>query len=153
MKAVVQRVHRASVHVGDELVAEIGPGLLTLLGIGREDSEQEVDWLMRKITALRIFEDTDGKMNLSLTDVQGEHLIVSQFTLMSETRKGNRPSFIEAARPEKAKPLYEKALEISRSLGVETSGGRFQATMRVTLENDGPVTVIVETPAESHGSI
>jgi D-aminoacyl-tRNA deacylase len=153
MKAVVQRVHRASVHVGDELVAEIGPGLLTLLGIGREDSEQEVDWLMRKITALRIFEDTDGKMNLSLTDVKGEHLIVSQFTLMSETRKGNRPSFIDAARPEKAKPLYEKALEISRSLGVVTSGGRFQAAMRVTLENDGPVTVIVETPAGSHGSI
>jgi D-aminoacyl-tRNA deacylase len=148
MKAVVQRVHKASVHVGDELVSEIGPGLLTLLGIGREDTEVDVEWLMRKIASLRIFEDAEGKMNLSLADIQGAHLIVSQFTLMAETRKGNRPSFIEAARPETAKPLYEKAIEVSRRLGIETSGGRFQASMRVELENDGPVTLILESPHE-----
>lgn len=152
MRAVIQRVSSAAVHVvtkenpSGELVAQIGPGLLTLLGVKTGDTDADVDWLMRKVAALRIFEDGAGKMNLSLNDVSGEHLIVSQFTLWADTSKGNRPSFIEAARPEVAQPLYDRALNVSRSLGLKTSGGRFQSTMRVSLVNDGPVTLILESP-------
>lgn len=147
MRAIVQRVKSASVHVGEELVSEIGPGLLTLLGVRTGDTEREVEWLMRKIAALRVFEDTEGKMNLSVLDTKGSHLIVSQFTLWGDTSKGNRPSFGEAARPEIARPLYERAIEISQALGLPTQGGRFQAHMRVSLVNDGPVTMLLETPS------
>ncbi len=149
MRAVVQRVRSASVHVNDQLISEIGPGLLTLLGVHANDTDREADWLIKKILALRIFEDHEGKMNRSLIDVGGSHLIVSQFTLWGDARKGNRPSFIQAARPEAAKMLYERSLEISRTSGVPTRGGQFQASMRVTLENDGPVTLILETPEAS----
>ena len=146
MRAVVQRVRSASVYVGDEAISSIGPGLLTLLGIRSGDTEREAEWLMKKVASLRIFDDPSGKMNLSLQDVMGEHLIVSQFTLWADATKGNRPSYIEAARPDVAKPLYEKAIALSSELGLPTFGGRFQATMRVVLENDGPVTIILETP-------
>jgi D-tyrosyl-tRNA(Tyr) deacylase len=146
VRAVVQRVKKASVHVDDRLVSEIGPGLLTLLGIRQGDTEKQAEWLMKKIAALRIFEDEANKMNLSLLDTKGSHLLVSQFTLYGEASKGNRPSFIEAARPEIARPLYERALQFSRDLGLPTFGGQFQAHMRVALENDGPVTLILESP-------
>lgn len=146
MRAVVQRVLEASVDVEGEIVSRIGPGLLTLLGVREGDSEREVEWLMKKIAALRIFEDEAGKMNRSILDVGGEHLIVSQFTLWGDARKGNRPSFIEAARPEDARKLYERALSSSEGLGLKTRGGRFQAHMRVSLVNDGPVTLLLDTP-------
>ncbi len=146
MRAVVQRVKKASVHVDGQIVSEIGPGLLTLLGVRQGDTEKQVEWLMKKIAALRIFEDDANKMNFSVLDTKGSHLIVSQFTLYGETSKGNRPSFIEVARPEIARALYEKALDISRTLGLPTFGGQFQAHMQVALENDGPVTLILESP-------
>jgi D-tyrosyl-tRNA(Tyr) deacylase len=150
MRAVVQRVRRAKVAVDGEVVGEIGPGLLTLLGIGDGDTRKELEWLIRKIAALRIFEDASGRMNLSVSDVSGSHLIVSQFTLYGDVIKGNRPSFAGAARPEVARALYEEALTLSRSLGLPTSGGRFQAHMNIELENDGPVTIILESPL-AHG--
>ena len=146
MKAIIQRVSKASVLVEGKIISEIGPGILTLLGVGHTDTERDVDWLIRKIVALRIFEDQTGKMNRSLVDAGGAHLIVSQFTLWGNTLKGNRPSFIEAAKPDVAKPLYEKALDVSRNLGVSTWGGQFQASMQVSLINDGPVTFTLESP-------
>lgn len=149
MRAIVQRVKSASVHVDGELISEIGPGLLTLLGVRSNDTEQDAEWLMRKIVALRIFEDDEGKMNRSVRDVGGSHLIVSQFTLWGDATKGNRPSFIEAARPELARPLYERAIELSRAFGVPTEGGRFQTHMEVRLINDGPVTLLIESPSTS----
>lgn len=145
MRAVVQRVKNASVTVDGVSVGSIDFGLLTLLGVRSSDTEADVDRLMKKISALRIFEDENGKMNRSLLDVGGAHLIVSQFTLWGETSKGNRPSFIEAARPELAKPLYERALQQSAALGLPTQGGRFQAHMEVSLVNDGPVTLLLES--------
>jgi D-tyrosyl-tRNA(Tyr) deacylase len=147
MRAIIQRVLKASVAVEGRVISEIGPGLLTLLGVGAADTEKETEWLMRKITSLRLFEDEAGKMNRSLLDVGGSHLIVSQFTLWGNTSKGNRPSFIDAAKPGLAQPLYEKALEISRNMGVSTWGGQFQASMQVSLINDGPVTFSLETPS------
>lgn len=145
MRAVVQRVKSASVVVEGETVGSIGPGILTLLGVRSTDTEADVDRLMKKISALRIFEDENGKMNKSLLDVGGAHLIVSQFTLWGDASKGNRPSFIEAARPEIAKPLYERALKQSAALGLPTQGGRFQAHMEVSLVNDGPVTLLLDS--------
>lgn len=147
MKAVIQRVRRASVKVGDEVVAEIGQGLLILLGVGRGDGEEEARWLAEKIVRLRLFDDTQGKLNRSLLDVGGEALVVSQFTLYGNVRKGLRPSFDQAADPTRAKALYEKLIDNLISLGVKTSAGVFQARMLVTLENDGPVTLIVESPS------
>ena len=146
MRAVVQRVREASVTVEGREVGRIGPGLLTLLGVRKGDTESDLEKLMQKILKLRIFEDAAGKMNLSLQDVKGSHLIVSQFTLYGECKNGNRPSFIDAARPEEAKALYDKALALSAAAGVPTEGGRFQADMKVSLVNDGPVTLIVEWP-------
>ena len=136
----MQRVARAAVSVGGERVSEIGPGMLVLLGIHTSDTEEHADKLARKLKALRIFEDDDGRMNRSVDQASGEILCVSQFTLYGDTRKGNRPSFVGAAPPELAEPLYEHVRE---SLGAQ--GGRFGARMEVELVNDGPVTLLVET--------
>ncbi|MGE9746080.1 D-aminoacyl-tRNA deacylase [Bdellovibrio bacteriovorus] len=144
MKAVVQRVQNASVVVDGKLVSSIDKGYLTLLGVAKGDSEEQLQKLMTKILALRIFPDETGKMNLSLKDVGGEHLIVSQFTLLGDASKGNRPSFIGAELPDRAKELYEKALVLSKSQGVKTQGGIFGADMKVSLLNDGPVTLLLE---------
>jgi D-tyrosyl-tRNA(Tyr) deacylase len=140
MRAVVQRVSRARVSVGGEEIAAIGAGLLVLLGVRRGDTPDQADRLARKLLALRIFEDHDGRMNLSVADVGGQVLCVSQFTLYGDARKGNRPSFVDAAPPAEAEPLYARVRE---ALGAE--GGRFGAHMEVELRNDGPVTLIVET--------
>jgi D-tyrosyl-tRNA(Tyr) deacylase len=140
VRALVQRVSSASVTVGDERVSEIGPGLLVLLGVHRDDGEAEADWIVRKLLALRIFEDEDGRMNRSVADVGGELLCVSQFTLYGDARKGNRPGFTDAAAPEVAEPLYERV-----RAGLRAHGGRFGAHMAVELVNDGPVTLLVET--------
>jgi D-tyrosyl-tRNA(Tyr) deacylase len=140
VRALVQRVSRASVTVDGERVSEIGPGMLVLLGVRRGDGGDEADWIVRKLLALRIFEDEDGRMNRSVTDVGGEILCVSQFTLYGDARKGNRPGFTEAAPPEEAEPLYERVRE-----GLGAEGGRFGAHMVVELANDGPVTLIVES--------
>ncbi len=144
MRAVIQRVKSAEVTVAGETVGKIGCGVLTLLGIGPKDTEADLDWMMGKIARLRIFEDSEGKMNRSLQDIGGEHLIVSQFTLYGDCSKGNRPSFVDAAPPSFAEPMYLKALEKSRALGLKTAGGKFQAEMQVSLVNDGPVTLVLE---------
>lgn len=140
MRAVVQRVSSASVSVGEEEVAAIGRGLLILLGVRRGDGEPEADRLASKLLALRVFEDEHGRMNRSVGDVGGELLCLSQFTLYGDARRGNRPSFVEAAPPEEAEPLYERVLG---ALGAE--GGRFGARMAVALVNDGPVTLLLES--------
>ncbi len=139
MRALVQRVSQASVTVGDEEVAAIGAGLLVLLGVRRDDGEAEADRIASKLLALRVFEDAEGKMNLSVRDVGGAVLCVSQFTLYGDTRKGNRPSFVDAAPPDAAEPLYER---VRTALGAE--GGVFGARMAVSLVNDGPVTLLIE---------
>ena len=141
MRALVQRVSRAGVTVGPdaEEVAAIGAGLLVLLGVHRDDGEVEADRMARKLGALRVFEDAEGRMNRSVTDVGGELLCVSQFTLLGDARRGNRPSFADAAPPEVAEPLYER---VRNALGAR--GGRFGAHMQVALVNDGPVTLLVE---------
>ncbi|MBO9665804.1 MAG: D-tyrosyl-tRNA(Tyr) deacylase [Bdellovibrio sp.] len=144
MKAVVQRVQHASVTVDGKEISRIGPGFLTLLGVAKGDTEAQLQKLITKIAALRIFPDADGKMNLSLKDINGEHLIVSQFTLLGDASKGNRPSFIGAEAPAPAEALYEKALELSRAQGLVTYGGQFGADMKVQILNDGPVTLILE---------
>jgi D-tyrosyl-tRNA(Tyr) deacylase len=146
VRALVQRVSSASVSVDGELIAEIGPGLLVLLGVRRGDGHEDADWIARKLQALRIFEDDEGKMNCSVEDAGGEILCVSQFTLYGDARKGNRPSFVDAAPPEEAEPLYERVRE---ALGAQ--GGRFGARMAVELVNDGPVTLLVETSREAAG--
>ena len=139
MRALVQRVSEASVTVGGEEVARIGPGLLVLLGVRRGDDAATADRIASKLLALRVFEDAEGKMNLSVRDAGGELLVVSQFTLYGDARKGNRPSFVEAAPPEEAEPLYER---VRAATGAE--GGVFGARMAVALVNDGPVTVLLE---------
>lgn len=146
MKAVIQRVSYASVHVNDNLVSEINSGLLIFLGITHDDDISDVKWLAQKITDLRIFNDTQGVMNLSVKDINGEVLVVSQFTLHAKTKKGNRPSYIQAARPEKAKELYETfKLNLSQFLQKSVSSGVFGADMKVQIKNDGPVTIIIDT--------
>lgn len=146
MKALIQRVGAAKVEVEGKTVGQINKGIVTLLGIAPTDTEKDLEWMIGKIIRLRIFDDADGKMNLSLTDVAGEHLIVSQFTLYGDTKKGNRPSFVGAAPPEQANKLYQRALEMSRALGIKTESGQFQAHMQVSLVNDGPVTLMIESP-------
>lgn len=148
MRALIQRVKSARVTVDGEVVGEIGPGILTLLGVGQGDTERELKWVIEKILKLRIFEDPAGKMNLSVQDVGGSHLLVSQFTLYGDCAKGNRPSFVGAGPPDLARALYERGLELSRASGVPTAGGRFQADMQVSLVNDGPVTLWIESPAQ-----
>jgi D-aminoacyl-tRNA deacylase len=139
VRAVVQRVTRAAVSVEGHELARIGRGLLVLLGVRAGDSEADADRLVRKLLALRVFEDEEGRMNLAVSEVGGEILCVSNFTLYGDTRKGNRPSFVEAAPPAEAEPLYERVRD-----GLGAQGGRFGAQMAVELVNDGPVTVLVE---------
>jgi D-tyrosyl-tRNA(Tyr) deacylase len=140
MRALVQRVREASVAVEGERIAAIGPGMLVLLGVKRGDTHRQADDLVRKLGKLRIFEDPDGRMNLDVHQANGEILCVSQFTLYADTRKGNRPSFVDAAPPDDAEPLYERVRD---ALGAR--GGSFGARMQVALVNDGPVTVLIET--------
>ncbi|HKD85366.1 MAG TPA: D-aminoacyl-tRNA deacylase [Terriglobales bacterium] len=145
MRAVVQRVSRASVKVGDEITGEIAGGLLVLLGVGQEDTEGDADYLAEKIAGLRIFEDDAGKMNLSVREAGGAVLAVSQFTLFGDVRRGKRPSFDAAARPERARELYEYFVERVRGLGLRCETGRFQEMMDVELVNSGPVTILIDS--------
>jgi len=144
MRAVVQRVARAGVVVDGDTVGSIGPGLCALVGVTHDDAEPQARKLAERLWKLRIFADEEGKMNRSVADVGGEVLVISQFTLYGDTRKGNRPSYIEAARPEVAEPLVDEVVEHLRSLGAEVATGRFGADMVVELVNDGPVTVTLE---------
>ena len=144
MRAVIQRVKEASVKVDNEIVGKIGRGLLVLLAVHVDDTEDKIEKMATKIINLRIFRDKDDKMNLSVKDVGGEILVVSQFTLYGDTSKGNRPSFIESARPDKAIPYYEKFIEKIKSSGLKTATGKFGAMMDVSLINDGPVTIIID---------
>ena len=146
MRAVIQRVQSASVTIDGTVKSSIGQGLLILLGIGHEDGSEDIDWLVKKIAGLRIFDDDEGVMNRSVMDVEGECLVVSQFTLMASTKKGNRPSYIGAAGHELAIPLYERFCdELSRATGQTVGTGTFGADMKVALVNDGPVTIIIDT--------
>jgi D-tyrosyl-tRNA(Tyr) deacylase len=146
MRAVVQRVSEASVVIGEQKVADINQGLLIFLGIEIEDTKEDAVWLANKIVQLRIFQDEDGVMNKSITDVDGEIIVVSQFTLHAKTKKGNRPSYIKAARPEQAIPLYEQfKKDLSEAIGNQVQSGEFGADMKVSLINDGPVTIIIDT--------
>lgn len=145
MRAVVQRVSRASVKVDGEVVGEIARGLLVLLGAGQDDIEANADYLAEKVAGLRIFEDDAGKMNLSVADIGGAVLVVSQFTLYGDVRRGKRPSFDAAARPERARELYEYFVERVRALGLHCETGRFQAMMEVELVNSGPVTILLDS--------
>jgi len=145
MRAVIQRVTQSSVSVGGQVVGRIGPGLLVLLGVARQDSEKDADFLVEKIMHLRIFEDEDGKMNRSLVDIGGQMLVVSQFTLLGDCRKGRRPSFVQAAPPETAESLYQYFVDRIREKRIVVQTGRFRAMMEVSLVNDGPVTFIVES--------
>ena len=145
MRAVIQRVQLASVQVDGELVSEIGAGLLIFLGIAHDDTETELEYITNKVANLRIFEDADGKMNCSLLDTGGSALVVSQFTLYGDCRKGRRPSFIHAARPEAANALYEQFITALKQLNIPTQGGTFQAMMDVQLINDGPVTILLDS--------
>lgn len=145
MRAVVQRVSRARVTVDGEATGEIGQGLLVLLGVGKDDTESAADYLVNKISALRVFDDQNGKINLAVGDVDGAVLAVSQFTLYGSVVKGNRPSFDAAAPPERARELYEYFVERIRAAGLRCETGKFQATMQVELVNDGPVTILLDS--------
>jgi len=145
MRACIQRVSRAQVTVDKEVCGRIGHGLLVLLGVAEGDTEADADALARKTAGLRIFEDARGKMNLSIRDVGGSMLVVSQFTLLGDCRKGRRPSFVAAARPEVAKKLYQVFVDTVREQGIEVATGRFRQHMEVELVNEGPVTLLVET--------
>jgi D-tyrosyl-tRNA(Tyr) deacylase len=146
MRTVIQRVTSASVSIGGEVVGEIGKGVMLLLGITPEDTQQDADWLVGKISKLRIFDDANGVMNLSLQDIEGEALVVSQFTLMASYKKGNRPSYIHAAPPAVAIPLYEYFVaQLQQALGRPVPTGRFGADMQVSLTNDGPVTIVMDS--------
>ena len=148
MRAVVQRVLKARVSVSGKTVGSVGPGLCVLLGVGRGDSEKDADWLADKLVNLRIFEDEEGKMNRSLLEVRGEALLVSQFTLYGDCRKGRRPSFVDAATPDEGRRLYEYFVRQVEQHEVKTACGVFQAHMEVELTNDGPVTLILDTSKE-----
>ncbi len=148
MRAVVQRVKKSKVTVEGHITGEINKGLMILLGVGQEDSLKDIEYLAEKIMNLRIFEDNDGKMNLSILEVGGELLVVSQFTLYGDCRKGRRPSYDKAARPEIAKELYEKFLEKCRNYGISAQAGVFQAEMLVDISNDGPVTLLLDSKRE-----
>ena len=145
MRAVIQRVSQGSVTVEQETVGGIGPGLLVLLGVAADDAPQDADWMAAKICHLRIFEDEAGKLNHSLIDCRGEMLVVSQFTLYGDCRKGRRPSFVKAAAPEKGESLYRRFVDQVRQEGVAVATGRFRSRMDVALVNQGPVTLIVDS--------
>jgi D-tyrosyl-tRNA(Tyr) deacylase len=146
MRAVIQRVSRASVTIKNKIKSEIGPGLLVLIGIEESDNDTDIDWLCNKIVQLRIFNDNNEVMNLSVLDVGGSVLAISQFTLHAKTRKGNRPSYIRAAHPDIAIPLYNRFVgRLSQLMGKEVGTGEFGAMMQIKLVNDGPVTIIIDT--------
>ena len=146
MRTVIQRVTSANVSIDGEVVGEIGKGVMLLLGITPEDTQQDADWLVGKVSRLRIFDDANGMMNLSLQDIGGEALVVSQFTLMASYKKGNRPSYIHAAPPAVAIPLYEYFVaQLQQALGRPVPTGRFGADMQVSLTNDGPVTIVMDS--------
>ena len=149
MKIVVQRVSQASVKVSGEIVGEISQGLLLLVGIEENDEKEDAEWLSKKILDLMIFSDEEGKMNRSVKDINGEILCVSQFTLIADYKKGNRPSFIKAAKPEKAVPLFEYFKGLIKSSGLKTESGIFGADMKVCLLNDGPVTIVMDSKTKS----
>ncbi|MCX7793810.1 MAG: D-aminoacyl-tRNA deacylase [Thermodesulfovibrionales bacterium] len=145
MIALIQRVSSASVVVDSATVSSINKGLLVFLGVEKGDSEEDIDYLLRKVSHLRIFEDEDGKLNHSVRDINGEILVVSQFTLLADCRKGNRPSFERAESPERAKELYELFIEKLRLSGIPVASGIFGASMKINLINDGPVTIIIDS--------
>lgn len=145
MRCVIQRVTQASVTVGEELVGKIGRGYMILIGVSSEDTDKDLRYMAEKVPNLRIFEDEAGKMNLSIKDVGGEILVVSQFTLYGDARGGRRPSFSTAARPEQANALYEQLVEAWREQGIHVETGRFRAEMQVSLVNDGPVTMLMDS--------
>lgn len=145
MRAIIQRVSEAKVNIEGETEGEIGPGLLVLLGIEGEDNQEDIDYLVRKISKMRIFEDDEGKMNLSVQDVGGSVLSISQFTLHADTKKGNRPSFIKAAKPDISEPLYEKFNQGLKDTGLPVATGEFGADMQIHLVNDGPVTILIDS--------
>jgi len=145
MKIVIQRVSSASIMINNTISRSIDKGYVILLGVEQSDTAEDVDWLVGKVTNLRVFSDTDGKMNLSIMEVSGSILVVSQFTLHASTKKGNRPSFIRAARPDTAIPLYERFIDKLKSQSISTATGEFGADMQVSLTNDGPVTIIIDS--------
>lgn len=145
MRAVIQRVEQASVSVENEVIGSIGKGFLVLLGVSDSDTEADLDYMIKKITNMRIFKDENDKMNLALKDVDGQLLIVSQFTLYADTKKGNRPSFIEAGAPDFSKKMYLEFIHRCRTLGFETQEGEFGADMKISLVNDGPVTITLDS--------
>lgn len=146
MKVVIQRVSEARVKVSDKLISEIKLGFLILLGVEKSDSKEDINWLVNKISNLRVFSDNELKMNLSIKDIKGEIIVVSQFTLHAKTKKGNRPSYIKAANPEQAEPLYEEfILQLKNESAVSVQSGVFGANMQVDIVNDGPVTIIMDS--------
>ena len=146
MKVVIQRVSEARVKVSDKIISEIKLGFLILLGVEKSDSKQDIDWLVNKISNLRIFSDNELKMNLSIKDIKGEIIVVSQFTLHAKTKKGNRPSYIKAANPEQAEPIYDEfILQLKNESAVSVQSGVFGANMQVDIVNDGPVTIIIDS--------
>jgi len=148
MRAVIQRVRQASVSVEGETVGAISTGLMILIGVTRTDTEDDARWLAQKIATLRIFEDDAGKFNLSVIDIHASALVVSQFTLYADARRGRRPDFIDAARPEIAEPLVNRFVELLREQGLRVETGKFQARMLVQISNDGPVTLVLDSPAK-----
>ena len=145
MRVVIQRVSEASVTIDSQITGQISNGFMILVGICTEDNLEDIKWLTQKIVNLRVFGDEKGKMNLSITDIKGEILLISQFTLFASTKKGNRPSFIQSAKPEIAVPLYEQLIESLKATGIEIKTGTFGADMKVSLTNDGPVTIIIDS--------
>lgn len=146
MKVVIQRVSKARVKVSDKIISEIKLGFLILLGVEKSDSQTDINWLVNKISNLRVFSDDELKMNLSIKDVKGEIIVVSQFTLHAKTKKGNRPSYIKAANPEQAEPLYEEFISLLKNeSGVSVQSGVFGANMQLDIVNDGPVTIIIDS--------
>ena len=146
MKVVIQRVSQATVKASDKIISEIKIGFLILLGVEKSDSKEDIDWLVNKISNLRVFSDNELKMNLSIKDIKGEIIVVSQFTLHAKTKKGNRPSYIKAANPEQAEPLYEEfILQLKNESAVSVQSGVFGANMQVDIVNDGPVTIIMDS--------